>query len=60
MKALHTLGAVGLALSLGACTTVGPDYRLPEKAAINGFPESTVETHSAQTPTTIPYLGIYC
>ncbi|MBS0346945.1 MAG: efflux transporter outer membrane subunit [Proteobacteria bacterium] len=35
MKALHTLGVLGLALGLGACTTVGPDYHLPEKAAIN-------------------------
>ena len=32
---VRTLPALCLAFAVGACTTVGPDYRLPDKAAIN-------------------------
>ena len=35
MKALRAIGALTLTLELAACTTVGPDYHLPERAAIN-------------------------
>ena len=47
-RRLQGQAAAGLvALTLGACTVVGPDYKLPEKALINA-PQAQGSFHGAQ------------